>query len=180
MPALEERLRPSGKVSVLILDAKKVPTWESFEALVGKRRRLDAKLMQELVDGRIAQSWSRQKNLIVNSGLTALAGELTNQSGAPFILNYCAVGSGTTAPASTDTTLTTEIGRVLVTAPYVVSPNYAVWDSFFGSGACNGTWNESGLLTASSGGTLGCHALFSSSFPKSSSNTAVVEWKWAL
>ncbi|MDG6918986.1 MAG: hypothetical protein JRN62_06070 [Nitrososphaerota archaeon] len=67
-----------------------------------------------------------------------------------------------------------------MTTAYAISPNVAVWDTFFGTTACNGTWNESGLFTALTGGTMGSHALFSSSFSKSSSNTAVVEWKWTL
>lgn len=184
MPTLRESLRPKGRVSLYAFDPKDVPTYDSLLDLCAVTLRVKSRGRWRWVpalDTLLIKPKVRlfQDNLIVNAGLMALANSLT--VGPAFLLNYVGVGSSSTAPTATDTDLNTAIGsRVLVTSPYIISPNISVWDTFFGIGANNGNWNESGLFNASSGPTMGSHALFSSQFVKASTNTAVVEWKWTL
>lgn len=181
MPGLPgEHLHPKGRVQLLAFDAREVPTYDTLLDKVLRRNRVRAgdewKWVPDL-DTLFIEPLMRQRfpNLIVNAGLTAIANAVS--PGPAFQLTFCGVGSSSTAPTVNDTDLNTSIARVAVTSPYIISPNISVWDTFFSSSAGNGTWNESGLFTASVGGTMWCHALFSSTFTKASTNTAVVEWK---
>ncbi len=192
MTSLTERLPLHGDVSVLGFDARKIATYEEFRSMLSRRELLN-KVAPELLHDKVAQSyvwgvhhrgarglWGRKRgNLIVNAALNALIAEWVGGS-TLFNMLYCGVGSGTNAPAATDTDLQTAIVRLGVTSPYTTSPNIAVWDTFFGSTAGNGTWNEGGLFAQSSGGTMGSRALFSSAISKSNANTQVVEWVYTI
>ena len=98
--------------------------------------------------GRITRQY-RMRNLIVDSGLAILASALT--------LDYIAVGSGTTAPAGSDTKLENETARKAV-ASSQSSGNKKYVSVYFGLNEANGTINEvgafSGGSTAPNSGTL--------------------------
>ncbi len=57
-----------------------------------------------------------QHNLVCNVTKNGFAGILNGESGFTGIINYGAVGTGTNSPASSDTTLQTEIARTIVEA----------------------------------------------------------------
>lgn len=117
------------------------------------------------------------KNLVVDAGMNYIIGLMNGTNSTAF--SYCAAGSNGTAVTSGDTALNTQIGsRVSVTNKYSTSLN-AKFDTFFSTTDANGTWQELGLFTASSGGTMLCRKIISS-FVKSSSNTAVVAWTITL
>jgi hypothetical protein len=113
------------------------------------------------------------ENLVVNAGKELVAKILNAEGDA--MPNFCAVGSGTTTPAETDTALETEIGRLEVTQRSR-SGNQIVYSTFFSSADCNGTWNEAGLFNAETGGTMLCRALFPSTIDKDSTKTVTVDW----
>lgn len=60
-------------------------------------------------EGRLKRSLGPFPNLVTNQGLDFFG---TN-SGATSIMSYCAVGTGNTAPAYTDTTLASQLGYVI-------------------------------------------------------------------
>ena len=114
------------------------------------------------------------KNLVVDMGLKAILNLMTGQSTEYF--NYCGVGSGTTVAAATDTDIETAIGsRVAVNDAWRGGLS-GYWYTFFDKNTCNGTWTESVIANASSGGDILCRRKFNSSFVKTTSNAGVVEW----
>lgn len=111
-------------------------------------------------------------NIVVDDGneqyVKLMAGDSTAYA------SYCGVGSGTTAAASTDTALETEIGRIAIT-DYSIASATCTFSTFFGSADCNGSWNEVGLLTANSGGILINHYILASTITKNSTKTVIVD-----
>lgn len=115
----------------------------------------------------------RGDNLVVDAGMNYIIGLMNATNSGSF--THCAAGSNSTAVTAGDTALNTQIGsRVAVTYRYSTSLN-AKFDTFFSTTDANGTWLETGLFTASSGGSMLCRRVISS-FVKSSSNTAVIAW----
>ncbi len=114
--------------------------------------------------------WSNQlvvKNLITNAGFALVAGRI-NGSGSPAAATYIAVGTGTTAAAVGDTTLQTELatsglsranGSVSLVTTSVTNDTAQVVVTYTVTGSAAVT--ESGLLNASSGGTLLARQVFS-------------------
>lgn len=159
------RFAISGRVEACMYDAKKVPTFEDY-----LRLRNLGELDKYVV-------WKdKGENLVVNAGLARIILLLNGSSTTSFA--SCGVGSGTNTPAATDTDLQTAITRISVTN-ITQSANVGYWNTFFASSVGNGTWNESGLFDTNTlgSGTMLCHKLFSSSFPKTSLNTATVAWQ---
>jgi len=89
-------------------------------------------------------------NLITTVGLTLLTNQLTSSSPTndPQI-NYCAVGSGTTAPALGDTTLETETYRNLQ-ASQTNASGVGYVTMFISATDDNGTYREFGLFSDAS------------------------------
>ena len=103
-------------------------------------------------DGSVRLDTGWFDNLITNNGLDAIAGTTS-------VLSYCQVGSGSTAPANTDTALVSKIAHtntVSVFAPSrtTSSPYYAYWRGkyTFAVGAATGNIAEVGVGTSTSGG----------------------------
>ena len=114
------------------------------------------------------------ENLVVNAGLQEALDKLFNLSpDAAFA--YVAVGSDNTSPTSGDTALGSELARSVFDecsrAGQVVTT-----DTWFGSSEGNGTWRESGLFNAASGGTMLARALFDPSISKDTTKVVQVEW----
>jgi hypothetical protein len=82
-------------------------------------------------------------NLVVNDGLNVLARILANDSTYTGVINYCALGTGTTAVAAGDTTLGTEVFRKAVTSQ-TFSANEAFISTFFTAADDDDTYNEVG------------------------------------
>lgn len=98
-------------------------------------------------------------NVVVTVGKTYLATWLAAASQAGMFMQYIALGTGTTAASAADTALQTELAtRVAGT----ITSSGAVWQNqaTFGAGVDTGAVTESGLLTASSSGTLFAHQVF--------------------
>jgi len=114
-------------------------------------------------------------NLIVDVGKSHICDLMIGDTTAYF--NYCAVGSGTTAPTSADTALEAEITPRKTVTDSFRTANKATWSTFFGTADNNGTWNECGLFTASTGGVMLCRALFPSTITKDETKTITVDWE---
>jgi hypothetical protein len=127
--------------------------------------------------GRI-KSVDHVKNLVTTLGKGGIAGGLTASASVGYI-SYCAVGTGTTAPAAGDTKLQTETYRKLVSVRSVAA-NVFTAQTFFNTTEANATLREAGLFgndtatgTADSG-TLYCHLAINR--VKSSSDTLTLSW----
>jgi hypothetical protein len=107
------------------------------------------------------------RNLVTNAGFAGSAGRL-NGSGAPAAFTYIAVGTGVSAAAVTDTTLGTETATsglsranstVSLVTTSVTNDTAQLTNTFTVTGTVAVT--ESGVLNASSSGTLLCRQVFS-------------------
>jgi len=95
------------------------------------------------LDGQLVK---QEKNKIVQSGLNFLAKILANQQ-TNDVPVHCLLGTGTTAPAATDTKLQNEVLRKVVSAKQVQA-NLIRFRTFWLANEANGTWAEFGLAFA--------------------------------
>ena len=97
-------------------------------------------------------------NLVVDTGLAYIADRMADA--AESAMSHMAVGTGSTAAASGDTTLETEAGRVALTSTTQTNED-VVYVATFSAGTATGALTEAGILNAASGGTLLCRTVFS-------------------
>jgi hypothetical protein len=148
---IPEYIKPTGAVRLILRDAK-----------TGRIKSVDDYVNMVVTAGK-------------NSIADALRGTITNNKG---IITYCALGTGSTAPALSDTDLETEIERKLVSVRSV-SGNVATFETFFTTSEGNGALAEAGLFgdaatdTADSG-TLFCRTAISRT--KTSNDTLSLVW----
>lgn len=129
--------------------------------------------------------WStskRVRNLITNAGFAGSAGRLMG-SGSPAAFTWIAVGTGTTAASAADTALQTESstsglsrasGTVSLVTTTQTNDTAQVTNTFSVTGTVAVT--ESGVLNASSSGTLLCHQVFSA-INVASGDSLQITWK---
>ncbi len=123
----------------------------------------------ELIDARTKKVKRRVsfKNLITNAGMNGIV-TVGVASDNPALSKFCGVGTGTTAPANTDTTLVAEISTRATTAgnavaAYVAGPPdyYSFTQTYtFTETQANGNLTEVGFFSASSAGTMWARQLF--------------------
>lgn len=125
------------------------------------------------------------KNMVVTRAKTAIAQRLSGNADAGEI-TYCALGTGSTAPALADTQLQTELVRKLISVRSV-SSNIASFQTFFTTSEGNGTLREAGLfgdaigVTASgtaNSGQLYCRTEINRT--KSSADTLTLTWSLTI
>jgi hypothetical protein len=103
-------------------------------------------------DGKLKET-REIKNVVVTVGKNYLAIWLTAASQSDYFMQYIGLGTGTNAANASDTTLQTELSsRVAGT----LTPSSNVWQNVasFGPGVDTGAITESGIFSASSGGTM--------------------------
>jgi len=122
------------------------------------------------------KAYRKVKNLTVNTGFQKVCDMMGSGGIDPF--KYCAIGSGTIEASALDTQLGNELAREL--GDYTRTSD-KVWinESTFPTGVGTGTITESGLLNASSLGTLLCRATFGA-ITKTSTDVAVFSWQYTL
>lgn len=119
------------------------------------------------------------ENVFVTLGKNAIASRLSGTDTTnKGVITYCAVGTGTTAPAAGDTNMETEIARKAVSVRSV-SGNVATFTTYFTTEEANGTLKEAGLFgedatSTVSTGTLFCHTAINRT--KTSSDTLTLTW----
>ena len=134
--------------------------------------------LRDAITGKILKI-TKQHNTIPTTGRTAMASWLSSASPSPATIriNYCALGSGTNAPANGDTTLQTETYRNLI-ASETNANNIAYFSGFFSATETSGTYREAGLFIAGTG-SANSGTLFSRvavNITKSGSNTLTLDW----
>lgn len=124
-----------------------------------------------------------QHNIIVTAGrawvLKHIVGTAVFNGNETAPLNYLAIGTSTTAPATSDTTLGSEVTRKTIqsfTTTNLTSnpPSYQL-ECSFATNEGNTTLGEVGLLNSSASGTLLAHATFST-INKTTSNTLSISY----
>jgi hypothetical protein len=108
-------------------------------------------------DGNIKEI-RQAKNLVVAAGKTYIASRIVSGS-ASAIMSHMAIGTGTATPVSTDTTLGTEAGRVVL-ASASNAANAITYTATFPAGTGTGAITEAAVLNLSSGGTMLCRTTF--------------------
>ena len=97
-------------------------------------------------------------NLVVAVGKTFIASRMVGATAN--VMSHMAIGSGTTAAASGDTTLGTELGRVSLSSS-TSSGAVATYVASFPAGTGTGAVTEAGILNAASAGTMLARTVFS-------------------
>lgn len=113
------------------------------------------------------------KNVVTNAGRQAIIDRL--QSGSPAVPDYIAIGTGTTAPAASQTALVTEVAR----AQGTLSQPDAHTDRCvytFAAGTGTGTITEAARLNAASDGTMFCRGLLSPEAVKTASDSLQITY----
>lgn len=118
-------------------------------------------------------------NMVVTAGKNSIAdglrGTTENNKG---IITYCAVGTGTVAPALADVQLQTELTRKLISVRSL-NGKTANFKTFFNTSEANGTLREAGLFgddasSTANSGTLFCRVAINR--VKSVSETLTISW----
>lgn len=119
------------------------------------------------------------KNLVTTLAKESIADGLRgNTTSNKGIITYCALGTGTTAPALGDTQLETELVRKQISARSATN-NQALFETFFNTSEGNGTLKEAGLFgddasETTDSGTLFCRVAINRT--KTSSDTLSLSW----
>lgn len=116
-------------------------------------------------------------NLIVNTGKTFIAGRMG--SSPPAVMTHMAIGapSFVPSPLPQDTTLSTELARVVMSpAGGMSSGNTVTYVGTFPAGTgTNSAITEAGIFSASSGGNMLCRTTFVG-ISKLSTDNLVITW----
>jgi hypothetical protein len=179
MDQLKERTGIRGTV---IVRAHPAGTIDAYNELVKHGKIAEAQALIARGDVKVIQ-----RNLVVaslNYGLDILVQYLLSAYNGSFAfplgIAYGEIGTGTTAPASTDTALQTPTNRISITYGADSGFNTAVTQFFFpDSTLANGTYTEFGTFIGGSNtigsGNMFNHALFSTAYSKSAGTDTTVE-----
>lgn len=96
----------------------------------------------------------RKDNLILNNGFDFICNAIGSATSRPAVMSHIAVGSGTTAPAATQTALVNEITRKAADYSHSTGTKVMMFTTRFGAGEATGALTEAGVVNASSGGTF--------------------------
>ena len=93
-------------------------------------------------------------NLIVDVGFSFIAQSIGLASGRPNVMSYIAVGTGTTAAATGNTALVTEVLRKAATFSHTTGTKVFQFEATFNAGEATGAITEAGVLNAATAGTM--------------------------
>lgn len=119
-------------------------------------------------------------NVSCDVGMESLASRLVGANKGQ--VTYLAVGTGTATPASTDTTLATELERKQISVR-TSSGDTATFRTFFNTTEANGTLKEIGLFGDDATGTVDSGTLFAHASvdkTKTSSETLTIDWSLTI
>ena len=93
-------------------------------------------------------------NLIVDVGFSFIAQSIGLASGRPNVMSYIAVGTGTTAAATGNTALVTEVLRKAATFSHTTGTKVFQFEATFNAGEATGAITEAGVINAATAGTM--------------------------
>ena len=118
------------------------------------------------------KDYRKVNNLVVAVGKDVIAARLLGNTLA--VMSHMAVGTSSTAAATSQTALGGEIGRVALDSS-VRSTNTITYVATFPAGTGTGSLAEAGILNAASTGNMLCRTTFST-VTKAAVDTIVVTW----
>jgi hypothetical protein len=124
-------------------------------------------------DGTVKQRES-VKNLVVTTGKNFVASRMAGTSAS--VMSHMAIGTGSVAAATGDTTLGSESARVALTST-TVTDNDVVYVATFSAGtpSSSAAITEAAILNASSGGAMLCRTVFAQ-INKGTSDSLSISW----
>ena len=93
-------------------------------------------------------------NIIVGGGFDFVADAIGNASARPGVMGWIALGTGSTAAASTQTSLVTELKRNAATYAHTAGTKVFTFTASFLAGDATGAITEAGVFNAGSAGTM--------------------------
>lgn len=118
-------------------------------------------------------------NLVVAIGKNLIASRLAGfVSGANNTMSHMAVGTGTSSPVSSETTLKMQIAnsRVPLTSTVVeTGSNVVTYTATFGAGIGTGAITEAGIFNSSTAGVMLCRTVFFA-VNKDISDSLTINW----
>jgi hypothetical protein len=130
-------------------------------------------IVQTNAEGKIVKEF-QVPNLVVTAGKNHIAAKIAATTNSPAAMTHMAIGTGTSTPGASDTTLGTQTGRVSLSGS-VVSTNTITYTATFPAGTGDGAITEAGVFNASSGGTMLCRTTFPV-VNKASGDTIAITW----
>ena len=118
------------------------------------------------------KDYRKVNNLVVAVGKDVIASRLVGNSLA--VMSHMAVGSSSTAAATSQTALGTELGRVALDSTSRAS-NTITYVATFPAGTGTGSITEAGILNAGATGNMLCRTVFGV-VTKASGDTVVITW----
>lgn len=109
-------------------------------------------LMLTKADGTVEVT--QKDNIIVDVGFDFIADAIGKSATRPAVMGYTAIGTGTTAAASGQTALVTEIDRNAATYAHTAGTKVFTLTSSFPAGDGTGALTEAGIFNAASVGTM--------------------------
>ena len=106
-------------------------------------------MILQKADGTVTAS--RHNNMVLNGGIDFLCNAFGSSS-RPAIMNYIAVGTGTTSVTAADTKLVTELSRKAATYAHNAGTTKLTLQTTFNAGEATGAITEAGICNASTGG----------------------------
>lgn len=123
----------------------------------------------------------QEENLVVATGLAFIASRMRDATAT--VMSHIAIGTGTTAAAIAQTTLTTEIARIGLTSTTLVTTSQTndtiQYVATFAAGTGTGAIAEAGVFNAASSGTMLCRTQFAV-INKGALDTLTITWKVAI
>lgn len=113
------------------------------------------------------------KNIVTDLGKAWIAARMS-AAGTPVAMGWMAIGTGTTAAVSTQTTLISEAARSAL-ASTTVSTNTVTYIATFGAGSGTGAVTEAAIFNAVTAGTMLNRTTFSA-INKGASDTISITW----
>lgn len=130
-------------------------------------------IIQTNASGQIVKEF-QVPNLVVTAGKNYIAAKIAATTNTPVAMTHMAIGTGTATPATSDTALGTQTGRVSLSGS-VVSTNTITYTATFPAGTGDGAITEAAVFNASTGGTMLCRTTFPV-VNKASGDTIAIVW----
>ena len=111
-------------------------------------------------------------NLVVTIGKGHIASRL--MSNTAVVMSHMAIGTANTTPTSAQTTLGTEVARVVLDSN-VVNSATVTFSATFPAGTGTGTLTEAGIFNAANVGTMLCRTRFNP-VVKASGDAIIIGW----
>ena len=115
-------------------------------------------------------------NLVVDTGLNFIVDRMKDDE---TVMTHMGVGTGTTAPTASDTTLETQLGNRELIETSTVTNNSILYRSVFEAGDSTGQLTEAAIFNASTGGTMLCRVTFTA-IDKQANDSLAIKWTISL